>query len=341
MQLPGFPRRSALALVSFSLFSTLVAGAQPAQNPAVAQALFEEAQKLVAASDYARACPKFKASYDLDPGGGTLLNLADCYEKEGRTALAWSTFKEAEVAARRDGRAERAAFANKHISDLEGRLVYLEVTVPERVRVPDLVLEVDGSPLVEAAWGSALPVDPGEHVVRAKAPGKRAFERTLNVATVAGTREVVEVPPLEDASEPTAPSAVPTDSNSTTTVADEAAPSGTQRTVGWVVTAGGAVSLGVGGYFGVRAMSRWGDRKDGCIGGCTEEAKTAGDEASDAANIATIGVGVGLLAVGVGVVLLLSAPDPEEAVEHGNSAAARLSFASIPGGGELSFRSTW
>src|SRR5262245_16290948 len=83
------------------------------RHPAAAQALFDEAQKRVAAGDYEQACPKFKASYALDPGGGTLLNLADCLEKQGRTASAWSTFKDALVLARRDGRSERVEYAQQ------------------------------------------------------------------------------------------------------------------------------------------------------------------------------------------------------------------------------------
>src|ERR1700730_549602 len=99
-----------------------IASAQaPARNPAAAQALYDEARQLVSAGDFAHACPKFKESYRIDPGGGTLLHLADCYEKQGKTALAWSTFKEALVAAQRDGRADRVEFASTNLGSLEGR----------------------------------------------------------------------------------------------------------------------------------------------------------------------------------------------------------------------------
>jgi hypothetical protein len=56
-----------------------VAVADPSnRNPAAAQALYDEARRLSQGGNYADACPKFKESYQLDPGGGTLLNLADC-----------------------------------------------------------------------------------------------------------------------------------------------------------------------------------------------------------------------------------------------------------------------
>src|SRR5688572_12960096 len=114
--------------------------AQATRNPAAAQVLFDEAQRLVDARAYAEACPKFKESYDLYPGGGTLLNMADCYEKAGSIALAWSTFKEALVAARRDGRDERVKYASQHISALEPQLAYLDVQVPAGARVPGLTV---------------------------------------------------------------------------------------------------------------------------------------------------------------------------------------------------------
>ena len=57
-------------------------------NPALAQSLFEEGRQLMSNGKFAEACPKFESSYKLDPAAGTLLNLAVCHEKVGRTAAA-------------------------------------------------------------------------------------------------------------------------------------------------------------------------------------------------------------------------------------------------------------
>src|SRR5689334_19349942 len=72
-----------------------------------AESVFQDGKRLMAAGKYAEACPKFETSQRLDPGVGTLLNLADCYEKVGRTATAWATFLEAASGSKAAGNAAR------------------------------------------------------------------------------------------------------------------------------------------------------------------------------------------------------------------------------------------
>src|SRR5262245_65102433 len=109
------------------------ATALPAESKAAdkttAEALFAEGRRLMAAGKYARACPKLEASQKLDPGVGTLLNLADCYEKNGQTASAWAQFVEAASEARRLGDARREQAANARADALEPRLGRLTIAV--------------------------------------------------------------------------------------------------------------------------------------------------------------------------------------------------------------------
>jgi hypothetical protein len=59
-----------------------------AQNPAAAEALFEQARAAMAAGSYDIACARFRDSDKLDPAVGTRFNLADCEERRGRVATA-------------------------------------------------------------------------------------------------------------------------------------------------------------------------------------------------------------------------------------------------------------
>src|SRR5688572_16682581 len=71
------------------------ADAQPARDSAAAEALFEAGRADVAKGDFAAGCPKFAESHRLDPAPGTLTNLADCEERLGHLALAWTHWREA------------------------------------------------------------------------------------------------------------------------------------------------------------------------------------------------------------------------------------------------------
>src|ERR1035438_7696858 len=100
------PTPSSWILLAVGITATLASGpearAQTASNTNVAaEALFEEARSLLAAGKYAEACPKFADSERLGPSVATLLNLANCWEKSGRTATAWATYREAASAAHR------------------------------------------------------------------------------------------------------------------------------------------------------------------------------------------------------------------------------------------------
>src|SRR4051812_16548065 len=92
-RLPAWLSSSIIVLAAVPAF------ADGATDRPEAEALFDQGRRLLAAGNYAAACPKLEASNRLDPGIGTMLNLGDCYEKNGQTASGWAAFREAAAAA--------------------------------------------------------------------------------------------------------------------------------------------------------------------------------------------------------------------------------------------------
>lgn len=185
------------ALVACTLLAvTVPASAQ--DDTALALTLFEDGKRLVDAQDYPKACPKFSASYKLVPKLGTLLNLADCYEKSGKTASAWARFSEAITIAERANQPERAAFAKQHADDLAPQLSTLTLVAPKAT--PGLVVTRDGTAMPAATLGLPVPIDPGDHTIEASAPKKNPW--STNVAVGKSEAKRFEIPGLEDAPEP-------------------------------------------------------------------------------------------------------------------------------------------
>src|SRR5581483_3808708 len=98
------------------------------------------------AGKYDEACPKVEASQRLDAGLGTLLFLADCYEKGGKLASAWATFREAESIAAGRGDQPREQIARTRSAALEPRLSKLWIKVVEGNDAA-IVVKRDGEPI--------------------------------------------------------------------------------------------------------------------------------------------------------------------------------------------------
>jgi len=164
---------------------------------ALAEALFQEGKRLLENGDSAAACPKLAESLRLDEATGTLLALAMCHESEGRLASAWAEYAEVVARARTEGRADREQAARRSVRALEPRLSTLTIEVPEAASaVGGLRVERDGVSLAASTSSTAVPVDPGPHVVAASAPGRRPWSTSLQVGAVAD-RITVTVPVLE------------------------------------------------------------------------------------------------------------------------------------------------
>jgi hypothetical protein len=313
------------------------AAAEEAVASATAESLFREAKDLMSQEKYPEACDKFEASYAIEETLGTLLNVANCHELEGRTATAWAEFLRAAGVARSAGQAEREKIARERASGLESKLMRLQIDVPDEARSEGLVLERDGTPVEEAAWGSAIPVDPGEHTIRASAPGKQAHEDQVEVVNEGSTVQY-ELSPLADAPKPEPPPEPATVPVAAAPAPEPAPPppeqapverdthvGSAQRALGLVVGAVGAAGLAGGSVFGVLAKNKWDDAEaEGCADGTcpTDKGQQASEDAKRFATFGTIGMaGGGALLLG-GIVLYLTAPSAGGA--HASSTIPRV-----------------
>jgi hypothetical protein len=268
----------------------------------------------MAQGDYDGACPKFAESQRLDPGSGTLTALALCHAGQGKTASAWAEFMEVVATARRDGRADREKFARARAAELEPSLSRLTIVVPPEVsRIPGLSVVRDGEEVGAPAWGSALPIDPGDHVVEVTARGKSPWKTTVNVGPK-GDKRSVSVPVLEDAS--TLPLPPGSFAATVTPAAEEHRGMSRTQLAGFVLGGAGLVVLGVGSYFGIEAVGKSSDSKAICpLASCNAPTAISDNNAAKTdAFVADFAIGAGVVAIGVGAVLVLTS--------HGSTAAS-------------------
>ncbi len=297
-------------VVGLSVFAgSSVARAQP-KDKAAADLLFTDAEKLVEAGQFAQACPKFAESQRLDPQLGTLLHLADCYEKEGKTASAWASFREAKelAAAKADGREQ---VAKDRAAALEPKLARLSIVVPSDSEAPGLEVQRDGQVVGRALWGSAVPIDPGKHTIVARAQGKTDWTKDVDV-TEAGKTVTLAIPALAAAAAlppPTGPVVAPRPAEKPSSGGGSPL-----KTIGFVVAGVGAAGLVVGGVFAGTTSSKSNEANAICPTGvgCTlDEVNRYNAAYADAQNASTTSI-IAFVAGGVllagGLIMVLVAP---------------------------------
>jgi len=188
-------------LLLFSLTAGLVVAlfAAPA-GAQVAEQLFRDGKRLMSEGKIGEACAAFEGSYRKEAAVTTLLNLADCREKNGQLASAWARFVDADRMTR--GEPDQASFngiARQRATGLEGRLSYLTIEVPDPARIDGLTITRDGQPVDQAEWNHAIPVDGGTWKIEGTAPGHDTWSTTVTVGEEKD-RQAVTVPRLRGAS---------------------------------------------------------------------------------------------------------------------------------------------
>lgn len=285
-------KRRALASSAIVFFCT-IARAQSADQ-ALAQSLFDQANQLAEAGNYAEACPKFAESQRLDPGGGTLINLGLCLEKEKKLASAWSAFNDALAWALKDGNQTREQIAREHIAAIEPKLIRITIDVrKEAQNTPGLDVTYDGVPIRPASWGVPTATDAGPHLVLATAPGKLAWRLDLDLAEDVLAQNVI-VPALADEPKPEAPRPIVSKKETKRSI------------VPWVLGGAALAGLAVGTIGAVAAFSEHSIADSECKpAGCTQRGIDREAGANNAAWVANIGFIAGAVLAGAAVVVYI------------------------------------
>ena len=326
------------------VFATSYAWAQTsATDKALATQLYDDAERLMGAGNPVPACPKYAESYRLDPQLGVLLHLGDCYERVGRTASAWSTFKDAvEIAALKKDDRETAIRA--HTTELEAKLTRLTIVVAPNNPATTEVRK-NGDVLGRPAWGTPMPVDPGIQKISATATGYQEWSALVDVRPET-TNSQVTIPALQPNPVPAPPPPISAAPVAVAPIAPApvspaplaAAPPPQQaglsftasnppakndgvgdsrsgaRTAGYVLGVVGAASLGAGAIFGILSSKKLSDREDAnkcsATSSCTsydlDRINKLSTDAKGDATIANIGFIAGGAALVTGVVLVLT-----------------------------------
>lgn len=282
-----------LSLLAFAPFASAQA---TGSDKASAEALFNEGVSLVAAGSYAAGCLKFEGSQGLDATLGTELRLADCYERLGKTASAWATFKHAQGVARVQNQTEREELARLRVQALEPKLAYLSLEL-DGSAPPGLVVERNGSAVPLASLGVAIPIDPGTHKVTAGAPSHHVWSETIDVPPGPGKLRL-RIPRLQQQ---------PRERVATATPAAKREAWTTQHTAGIVTGFVGVAGILTGGGLGLYAKSEGDRSKQDAFcptddhNGCTAEGVDLRDRARAFGTASTICfiAGAALLTTGV------------------------------------------
>jgi hypothetical protein len=225
-------------------------------------------------------------------------------------ASAWAEFMEVAARANTERNVAREQSARDHARALEPRLSFLTVEVEPAMRsVPGLTVEQNGVLLGPAAWGTPIPIDPGRHVLRVTAPGRKPWTASVTIGAEP-ERKLVEVPELEHA--PFPPPKAPPPERRPEQSSDDSFVFTPLRVAGVGFGSAALASFGIAAFAAVRALDGKSDWKRLCErSACqTIESEREREAAATSADFATLGVIAGGVLAGTGALLfVLGSPD--------------------------------
>lgn len=312
-----------VGLAAFLALCSAAPAARAEEPRVTAEALFREGRALLMRGEIDAACDKLAQSQELDASGGALMNLADCREKQGKTATAWAHFVAAEALSQKERRVARASEARRRAAALLPRLSTLTIVVGRAL--PELEVRRDGQALAAAQLGVATPLDPGQHQISASAPGYEPISINVTLGAERDAQRVTlpELKPVATAEPPTPAVAAPVTEPAPLVTASpplalehparEPARERTDTTtLGFIAGGTGAAFASAGAVFYFLSLSANDEAEKGCPVKARFECDTKAIEAESRrdtyATLATIGGVAGIAGLGVGAWLVLTSP---------------------------------
>jgi hypothetical protein len=194
-----------------------------------------------------------------------------------------------------------------------------------------VTVTVDGGPFADRLDGTAIEVDPGDHLFAFQVAGHPVVEKRFLILEGEKNRhEHVLLPgsaPVPVVSHPPAAQAA---------VSPAASPTSSRRTAGLVVGGSGLALLAVGAVSGLVAIGDWSSAKTACGGSFPTSCQNPSGASSDrgasvaAGTMADVTLGLGALALGTGALLFFTAP------RAGSTTPVRVGLALSPAVGPTS-----
>jgi hypothetical protein len=188
--------------------------------------------------------------------------------------------------------------ATEHARELDAELSYLKIQVERPL--PGLEIRRDDVIVGPGQLNEPLPIDPGEHVISARAPGYKSATLAVRLGEVADNKTVI-VPAMEPLPPPPAPPP------SLAPPRPEPLPQAKANPWPWVLGGVGATAIVVGGVSGILALHDKSRVAAGCSStqGCQDPQSYALQSQRDTEwTLARITFPVGVAAVGAAVTWL-------------------------------------
>lgn len=302
----------ALSLAAPVVLEAPLAYAQDAAAIAKARETYREGIASEAAGKWEQALAQFKSVALVKSTAQVRYHIGFCQEKIGQYVDALGSYRLALHEAIEAKAKDVQKATQDRISALEPKIPKLTIHRGDGAQVAEVTM--DGLQLGAASVGTAIPANPGPHVIKATAPGRKDFTAELTLAD--GETKTVELVLPEAAVADDKPASPPPQQVVVVEQPKDAVPAKTSpvKIAGFVIGGAGLVSLGVSAVFFAKRASAISDLDAVCGAdrqSCPASAATTRDSGQSAATISTATFIAGLGGLAIGTVMILAAPKPK------------------------------